>query len=59
MNYWEKLFHTCAIAWSVAFMLALSGVASAETFTVTGKIIDSQPVYKTRTINTKIDYGST
>ena len=30
MNYWEKLFHTCAIAWGVAFMLAFSGVAQAQ-----------------------------
>ena len=51
MNYWEKLFHTCAISWGVAFILAFSGVANAETFTVTGTIVDSQPVYKTRTIN--------
>ena len=49
MNYWEKLFHICAIAWGVAFMLAFSGVASAETFTVTGTITETQPIYKTRT----------
>ena len=51
MNYWEKLFHTCAIVWGVVFVVAFSGVASAETFTVTGTITDSQPIYKTRTIS--------
>lgn len=30
------------------------GLALAETFKVTGTIIDSQPVYKTKTINTPI-----
>ena len=34
MNYWEKLFHTCAIVWGVVFVIAFSGVASAETFTI-------------------------
>lgn len=49
MNYWEKLFHTCAIVWGVVFVIAFSGVASAETFTIQGTITDTQPIYKTRT----------
>jgi uncharacterized protein YcfJ len=30
MNYWEKLFHTCAIVWGMTFLIAVSGVAHAE-----------------------------
>jgi len=47
----KTVFGTLAIA-SCAWMALGIVNAYAETFTVTGKIIDSQPVYKTRTINT-------
>lgn len=30
MNYWEKLFHTCAIVWGVAFIAGFSGIANAD-----------------------------
>lgn len=30
MNYWEKLFHTCAIVWGMTFLVSVSGVAHAE-----------------------------
>lgn len=38
MNYWEKLFHTCAIVWGASFLIAFSGVANAEE--TTGQITD-------------------
>ena len=52
MNYWEKLFHSCVIAWGVAFIIGFTGIANAETFSVKGIITDTQPVYKTRTQST-------
>ena len=56
MNYWEKLFHTCAIVWGVVFVIAFSGVASAETFTIQGTITDTQPIQDkdTEYTNTKM-----
>lgn len=36
MNYWEKLFHACVLAWTTAFFISLSGIASASE--VAGKI---------------------
>lgn len=47
----KTVFGTLAIATTAVMALGIVD-AYAETFTVTGKIIDSQPVYKTRTINT-------
>ena len=43
MNYWEKLFHTCAIVWGTAFIVGYSGIANAEltsTSSVTAKVTD-------------------
>ena len=39
--------------WGVVFVIAFSGVASAETFTIQGTITDTQPIYKTRTYTPK------
>ena len=33
MNYWENFSHPCLV-WGVVFVIAFSGVASAETFTI-------------------------
>jgi len=30
MTYWEKVFHTCAIAWGATFLIAVSGAAHAN-----------------------------
>ena len=39
---------------SSAIALSMAGTAVAETFTVTGTITDSQPIYKTRTTSNPI-----
>ena len=42
-TYWEKLFHTCAIVWGIAFLVGYTGIASASTSSttsVTAKITD-------------------
>ena len=32
MNYFEKLFHACAITWGVAFLLGFTGLAQADDY---------------------------
>ena len=32
MNYFEKLFHACAITWGVAFLLGFTGIAQADDY---------------------------
>jgi hypothetical protein len=32
MNYWEKLFHACAITWGIGFLLGFSGIAQADDY---------------------------
>jgi outer membrane lipoprotein SlyB len=42
-TYWEKLFHTCAIVWGIAFLVGYTGIASASTsstIVVNAKITD-------------------
>ena len=54
MNYWEKLFHTCAIVWGTAFIVGYSGIANAEltsTSSVTAKVTDY-----TKTVIKQIPY---
>ena len=46
----KRVFGTLAIA-SIVWMAYGVVNAYAETFTVTGTITDSQPIYKTRTIS--------
>ena len=44
MNYWEKLFHSCAIVWGVTFLVAFSGVAQARTVTEITDVTDHYKV---------------
>jgi uncharacterized protein YcfJ len=53
MNYWEKLFHTCAIVWGAAFIVGYTGIASANTNynTVRAEIVDH-----TKTVINQVPY---
>ena len=54
MNYWEKLFHTCAIVWGTAFIVGYTGIADASTSSTSS--VNAEITDYTKTVIKQIPY---